>query len=370
MNAQEAVEYNTRQGFTTHQVRMIQRVVGAKPDGVWGPKTVEAIYNWQKERGLAADGKVWKSSRGNTWPVMLSMAREDDTARIKTPATVPCPANLTLGCWVDDSQRIQQHEYVQKMADLGFNSMALMVDRADEPWTPLYTEAEIDKIAKLADDKDMEIVLTTWPYPNRQVLDTMADRMARLMLVAPEVIRAAEGDTEFNWHVRHLDGFATLDEAEEYWSDKLTEICEPTEARREQTTFTSHTENGPAAGMAIHMDRLLPQAYSVRSRKKRDGSEWLIPWAHTYGPGQMQKHTLDRTMQVPGVPESIQMGCGLAAYDQGWPGHDPEEAMRVAYSTAVEYGCVEIRYWSFKWIFGHLANQYAINFFESLMAKV
>lgn len=46
----------------------------------------------------------------------------------------------------------------------------------------------------------------------------------------------------------------------------------------------------------------------------------------------------------------VEVGCGLAAYDQEWPGHTPEEAMQLAWDTAVSAGCREMRYWSSEWL--------------------
>jgi len=45
-----------------------------------------------------------------------------------------------------------------------------------------------------------------------------------------------------------------------------------------------------------------------------------------------------------------EIGCGLAAYDQTWPGHTPEEALDKAFDQAVEEGCKEIRFWSSEWL--------------------
>ncbi len=49
-------------------------------------------------------------------------------------------------------------------------------------------------------------------------------------------------------------------------------------------------------------------------------------------------------------PKVVQIGCGLAAYDNTFPGHSPEEAMDKDFDTAVSEGCKEIRYWSSEWL--------------------
>lgn len=62
MNAseiQEAVRYNKHRGYTVDQVKTIQDLVDAEPvDGIWGPKTVQAVATWQTAAGLKPDGKV------------------------------------------------------------------------------------------------------------------------------------------------------------------------------------------------------------------------------------------------------------------------------------------------------------------------
>lgn len=48
-----------RQGCTDKEVtRKIQSTVGVTADGIWGPKTTEAVKNWQCKNGLTADGIV------------------------------------------------------------------------------------------------------------------------------------------------------------------------------------------------------------------------------------------------------------------------------------------------------------------------
>lgn len=39
-------------------IARVQRIVGATPDGVYGPQTASAVQAWQKARGLVVDGVV------------------------------------------------------------------------------------------------------------------------------------------------------------------------------------------------------------------------------------------------------------------------------------------------------------------------
>lgn len=364
----DAILYNVTQGFTVEQVKLIQRVVGTTCDGIWGPETVRTIFAWQSQNGVAApEGKVWNDAKGNTWPKIQEAAKrfeEQETDKLRRPGD----DMLTIGCWVDDEVRIQKPEYFERMAEAGLSSISLMLDTSKKAWDPVYNHEAIERIVKLAEAHCFEVVLTTWPFPDKTVIDPMCAAVRKWLSIAPEVTRAFEVDAEFNWKPRFVRGFDSLDAAGDYLVKSMDEAVADTKARKELTTFTSHTENGRAADVAPYMDRLLGQAYSVRHRRKTDGSDWLIPWGHSYGPGAMQRWTLDRTLTVPGVLETIELGCGLAAYDQEWAGHRAEDALRLAYDTALVYGCREIRYWSFKWIFGHLSNKYAERFLRKVAA--
>jgi peptidoglycan hydrolase-like protein with peptidoglycan-binding domain len=55
---QLALKYNKAQGYSTALIKMIQRTVGTKDDGILGPNTVQAIARWQTQKGLYPDGKV------------------------------------------------------------------------------------------------------------------------------------------------------------------------------------------------------------------------------------------------------------------------------------------------------------------------
>jgi hypothetical protein len=276
---------------------------------------------------------------------------------------------IRKGVWLDESpEKALTPEYFDKLIELELKSIAIMLDTARGPWDPQWTPAMIEKACKLAEPRRIELICTVWPYPNKAVLNAMFDDLKEWMQISPEVIRANEVDAEFNWKSNLVRDFDNLDVAGDYLVNKMIEVTEPTNARKELTTFTSHTENGRSADVAPHMDVLLVQAYSIRHRNRPGENDWKVPWRHTYGPGNMQKHTLDRTMLVPGVPEKVEMGCGLAGWDQNWPGHSPEEAMTMAWDSAIRQGCKEIRFWSTKWILGHLAHKtpYGAAFLRSL----
>jgi len=68
----------------------------------------------------------------------------------------------------------------------------------------------------------------------------------------------------------------------------------------------------------------------------------------------------------------VEIGCGLAAYDQSWPGHTPEEALDKAFDQAVAEGCKEIRFWSSEWLIpeelshgGNKGNDYSGKWLEN-----
>lgn len=59
-----------KEGSRGGDVKLLQKYIGTWQDGIWGPKTTEAVKKWQSEHGLVADGIV-----GNkTWMKLI----EDD----------------------------------------------------------------------------------------------------------------------------------------------------------------------------------------------------------------------------------------------------------------------------------------------------
>lgn len=267
----------------------------------------------------------------------------------------------TIGIWVDDSPNVVlESEYFARLSACGIQTLAVMVEWGGGGFNPKWSVDQLKRLRDFAFNYDKEIVLTTWPEPNPSYLKAYRSMMIELCVASGA--SAQEVDTEGNWRTSRVSGFSSLAGASVMLVQTMREIRAELDVRCELTTFTSHTENGRAAMVAPYMDRLYPQAYSVHHRNKQ-----TIAWDHIYGPGSMQKMTLDRTLLVK-RSLTMKLGVGLAAYDQKWPNHLPEEALKKAYDKACEYNPVEIRYWSSKWVVGKRANSatYTARFLQDL----
>jgi hypothetical protein len=282
---------------------------------------------------------------------------------------------IALGLWIDEDKKTVLNEgYFRTLNNQHIDEIAIMIDASDRKWKSSWTPKDIEQALKLALPYQMEIILTVWPYPSREWMsDAFAD-LSILSSVGP--VAAIEGDLEGNWTNKHIQGFVpnvvdgvrkgSLDVAGDVYVKMLDSLCAKTGMRKEMTTFTSHTENGRAADVAPHMDCLLVQAYSVRTRPDGHGGTVEIPWTNTYAPGFMQKHTFDRTMLIPGVAnKNVKVGYGHALWNQEWPGHTPQDAMRSAMEAALIHtvGISRVRCWSSKW---RDKNKYATTYLESL----
>lgn len=353
-----AIEYNKDRIKSEDRVEIIQDELGVEVDGLWGPKTVEAIERFQGQYGLAVDGKFGPKTEEVFHEVFTDDGPDFPNANVRP----------VLGLWMDSPKDAKKEQTWSVMRDHGITSVALMVEGHNEKWNPWYDAKDIERICEFAANRGMVVGVTDWPYPNPVWLQD-AFRTLRPWF-DPKAhgfpLDFYESDVEGNWRPKKVRVFGNLDMAGDELVNLKKGVVAGSNARIESTTFTAHTENGRAADVAPHMDRLFAQAYAVRGRKKQNGEKWLIPWNHTYGPGNMVKHTLDRTLQVPGVLEKVEMGCGLAAYDQKWPDHTAGEAMMKSFTAACLYGPKEIRWWSYKWLFGHVATSYGASFIKSV----
>ncbi len=352
----KAVGYNRARGFDAERIQTIQRVTGATPiDGLWGPRTVTAVWQWQASHGLNADDMVGPQT----------LAAIDRAAKLG-PGKV-ATGSVIRGCWIDEAPSIVLRDgYFDRLVAMGIETIAIMLNHSatsgsGRPWQPRWTATELQTVGQRAADHEIEVVGTVWPLPDAQ-------NIAALIAAVPPLLSAAgakglEVDTEGNWSEKHLRGFPTLDEAAKTLAGKMREVAAPLGAKLELTTFPYHPENGPHATLAPLVDRLFPQAYSVNSR----GNEAVPFSGQATSPGTMQQVAVERARKVPGVATgSVEVCCGLAAYHQVWPSRTGEQAMGVAFDEAVNLGIRRVRYWSSTWID---SQDYASAFLRSIVTS-
>ena len=292
--------------------------------------------------------------------------------------------NVSLGAWCDlPKHLVLTPEFFAWYAnELHFDLLPIMIDDADPKVEFSWAEKDVEKALRLADPYAIEIGLTTWPYPVKALLHQMKEKMDTLLGVGP--VAEWETDQEFNWQEEDVNkrDYLNLDKAGDELVEIKNELCEKHGCRNVVTTFTYHTENSARSDTIPHADRAAIQAYATDERGGKP-----VTWNHRFGPGHMQKLTLDRTMQIPGVKEGkIELCVGHAAWaqegftekrkvstDKGavdrWVSV-PEKAMRVSFEASLPYKPVAHNWWSLKFIYpkSRRFNTYAEMFLKSLRA--
>lgn len=355
----DALRYNQTRGYTDEQTKLIQKVVGANPDGIWGPKTVGAVKVWQSNNGLVVDGMVGpktftamredfderlpckpqdhidigcglaaydQSWPGRTpeeamqvaWDQALSLGATEIrfwSSEWLIDETLPgggnkgnkysgpwlesqkVPDGVVVGAWIDDPPHSASTDrFAERLAKMHITRAALMINRANTlshhvPWELRgWDEKRLRKIAEVYVKHGIKLVATCWPRPSRMQIDAMCEDM-KWILPAMET-DVFEVDTEGNWHGRYREGFKSMRDASAYLADRMRALVGD-EGTLELTTFTYHGENSSKAQLAPLMDRLLPQAYSVRHRGNRK-----VPWQDVLGPGHHQKLAMRRARQA------------------------------------------------------------------------
>jgi len=355
-----SVDYNRRRGYSRSDIEFIQELVGATPDGAWGPETVLRTAEWQAAHKLDHDGRVGPS----TYALMRAGAEIRDTPKsgeennLAGSVSVGCglaaydqsfpghkpeeamqvaydmalkmgarevrfwssewliqnighkgnlysgpwlegitvPPDVVIGAWIDDPiKAVTSKAFVERLQAMHISVASLMINRANTtpskvPWDLRWTRKELETVGKLYDDAGIEIVCTAWPQPNQAQIDAMCNDMTWILEATHST--AFEVDTESNWHRRFLRDFGTMQEAGKVLGHEMRIVAGDCR-RLEQTTYTYHAENSSEAVLAPYMDRLLPQAYSVRHR-----DHVVVEWDDVLGPGQHQRLAMNRARQA------------------------------------------------------------------------
>lgn len=348
----DALAYNKKQGYDTKEVQLIQEVTGSTPDGVWGPRTVQAVAGWQAEQKISADGKVGPRT-------FDAISDFEECPSYVEPVTGVQPGKVIVGAWGDDApNRMKKTSYADRLVELGISEVALMTNRANiskhaDPWDLRWKDRgeegwEDDAIAEIAQvyaARNIDIILTCWPRPDKAQIDEMCEAMVPLLKVTNA--NAFEVDVEGNWATKHLKHFGSMDEAAAYLTHAMEQALKDAgidDGETESTTFGHHADLGRHPTVTPLVDRACVQGYSTSPRQSGP-----VDWDNYLAPGKHQAWILKRA-QKAGAKEVV---MGLAAYKQrGFKGHSAREAMQVAWDKTVELGIRRVRYWSTKWILG------------------
>ena len=290
--------------------------------------------------------------------------------------------NVSLGAWCDlPKNLVLTPEFFDWYAnELRFDLLPIMIDDADPAVEFSWSEKDVEKALKLADPYAIEIGLTTWPYPVPDLLAQMEAKMDALLGVGP--VAEWETDQEFNFQDDDVQGYPNLVVASDALVKIKIKLCQKHGCRNVVTTFTYHVENSARSLTIPRADRAAIQAYATDERNGK-----RVTWRHRLGPGNMQKLTLDRTMQIPGVKEGdVELCVGHAAWNQDgftekrkvvvdgktverWV-PVPEKAMRVSFEASLPYNPVAHNWWSLKFIYpkSRRFNTYAEAFLKTLRA--
>ncbi len=259
-----------------------------------------------------------------------------------------------LGIWIDTTPESAIRE-LEELPGLGISTVAIMVESSSPGWDPSWTVDQVARACERARSLDLEVVLTTWPAPRRSHIDAMAAWLERAV---PSGAAAIEVDLEGQWRRDRLDGtMASLGEAAALLLLRLRSLAGAHDLRLELTTHCGHQETSPSALVAPHVDRVVAQAHSIRERPGGQIVEWDD---RRLGPGHHQTWAAADARTAPGVGAGVGLSLGLPLWGQRWPGHDPAEALELAYQAALAEAPREIRFWSSK----HLRNAYARRWLE------
>ncbi|PRP90770.1 hypothetical protein ENSA5_62040 [Enhygromyxa salina] len=330
----DALAYNRNQHFTQAETSFIQRVVGSDPDGQWGPATVSAIEAWQTAHKITADGKVWRSTSGNTWPQLLAEGAAD-WAKVS-------PGITRVGLWtfsdaVDPSSSASASE-LQQAVDAGLTDIVFTLDNDTNTEFNLPTSvANIVEVGKRYKDKGIDVSLNTFIFPSADYVTALTE--AALQIDQQLGLRRLDVDAEELW-VKH-DSQSAKDSAAALFGQQLSGASFFVAVNG--IVYTNNTALDPLVSQAC-VTHITPQAYSVSGKTNSDGQP-----SATYNPIDLQ--TTAHTKWGGWWPDRTIIG-GFATYDQGGRYElgtlSEEVAIGLALRTWADLGATEVCGWSIK----------------------
>ncbi|NVB42992.1 hypothetical protein G6O69_34540 [Pseudenhygromyxa sp. WMMC2535] len=324
---QDALAFNAEQGLDAEQIELVQLVIGVDPmTGEMDELTVQWLWAWQGWMGLPQSGKLDEPSK----------------RRIQRLASVGgslLPEMVRVGCWVDSPPaEVLREAALVALEAMGMETLAIELVGEAGSWVPRWTADQLARLAALCEPREIAVVLVVAVAPVRAAIEAaLAELPALVEAGGAAGIELAIGE---GWSEAELVGFASLDEAAAVLAAGMREICAASEMILELSVDVDHQENGEMASLAPQVDRVLPRAFSVRTRA---GSE--VGWEHANAPEHEQTRAAAVSERIPGVIDGVvALGMGLAADDQRWPDHEPEEALDLALDAAALLGIAEVRY--------------------------
>ncbi|MEM9456897.1 MAG: peptidoglycan-binding domain-containing protein [Myxococcota bacterium] len=314
---ESAIRYNDEQHYDATQIKRVQRVVGAKPDGAWGLRTVDAVSIWQRQHQLGADGKVGPQT----------LAALERAASIRPEDR---PKIATVGAWTGQASFPRIAKDVQFCVDHGLNRLDVVVNdfskrRGPAPFDT-YRPSKIVELCQVARDRGLEVHLMSWIMPHATFIEQAAEQLIPLC--------EQTGASSLQW------------DAEEPWTKAMDALPYEEAADRIARAFADLPcpmgVNGigfvPAKRfrpLAEICDYLLPQCYATagsRARPQTVVSLCVDRWRERFG--------RDKRLVI-----------GLAAYRQeGIEGLTPQQAMNSSLDNVRAYGLDTVVYWSLRQI--------------------
>lgn len=311
----DALSYNRKQDYSTAEVAFIQRIVGSDADGQWGPQTVAAVERWQSANGIAADGKIWRSMRGNTWPPLLEIG-----AKAWVTGATGAPGISRVGLWTFSSAaKPGEHADAQlaqakaaKLTDVSFT----INNESNQEFEPAVELADIVEVGQRYKDAGIEVSVNAFIFPSATFVDALANFV--LELHAKLGLRRADIDAEELWN-RH-GGQAAQDSAGELFGQRFADAG--FDLSINGIVNTNHDALDALVRQAA-VTHVTPQAYSTAGKGRvynpidlqaAAASKWGQWWPSKTMVGGFAAYKLAGTYELGELDETLSLGLSLRSW--------------------------------------------------------